>query len=127
MVIYYLFGSVIDTPHLDRGRFFKLFRHPPFLPLLSQFAFMALTGFFVWRGISKGKNGETASEPLLFLMLALIVIRSLTLPGAMEGVRFFFKPDFSNQRSNGNIGFSSGLFLHECWLWNHAHLRQLSR
>jgi NSS family neurotransmitter:Na+ symporter len=94
-VIYYLFGSVI-APHTLTAEGFQTFSTSTVLPLLSQFAFMALTGFFVWRGISKGIEwGNRIMMPLLFLMLALIVIRSLTLPGAMEGVRFFFKPDFS--------------------------------
>jgi len=33
--------------------------------------------------------------PLLFIFLIGMVIRNLTLPGAMEGVTFYLKPDFS--------------------------------
>ncbi|MCC9395395.1 sodium-dependent transporter, partial [Enterobacter hormaechei subsp. steigerwaltii] len=33
--------------------------------------------------------------PLLFLFLIAMVVRNVTLPGAMEGVAFYLKPDFS--------------------------------
>ncbi len=33
--------------------------------------------------------------PSLFVMLILLMVRSLTLPGAMEGVKFLLIPDFS--------------------------------
>src|SRR5690606_4914109 len=34
--------------------------------------------------------------PLLFIFFIILVVRSLTLEGAMEGVIFFLAPDFSN-------------------------------
>jgi NSS family neurotransmitter:Na+ symporter len=33
--------------------------------------------------------------PLLFILLLVIGVRSLTLPGASEGLHFLFSPDFS--------------------------------
>jgi neurotransmitter:Na+ symporter, NSS family len=58
----------------------------------------------VW-GINYGvlrmgvKNGlEKANKifmPLLIMALFVIVIRGVTLPGAMDGLDYFFKPDFS--------------------------------
>ena len=33
--------------------------------------------------------------PLLFLFLIAMVVRNVTLPGAMEGITFYLKPDFS--------------------------------
>ena len=32
--------------------------------------------------------------PLLFLMMLVLIVRGLTLPGAMEGVKFLFQPNF---------------------------------
>src|SRR5699024_5031900 len=46
------------------------------------------------------RNGiEEANKyiiPLLFIFFIILVIRSITLDGAMEWIRFFFKHDFSN-------------------------------
>ena len=33
--------------------------------------------------------------PLLFVALALLAVNSILMPGGMEGLRFFLKPDFS--------------------------------
>ena len=33
--------------------------------------------------------------PLLFIFLIGMVIRNVTLPGAMEGITFYLKPDFN--------------------------------
>src|SRR5699024_6564242 len=46
------------------------------------------------------RNGsEKANKymmPLLFIFFIILVVRSITLDGAMEGISFFLKPDFSN-------------------------------
>ncbi|HAX73011.1 MAG TPA: sodium-dependent transporter [Firmicutes bacterium] len=65
-------------------------------PIVYQVIIIALTGGIVLLGV---KNGiEKASKilmPLLFVILLVLGIRSLTLPNAMDGVSFLFKPDFS--------------------------------
>lgn len=38
--------------------------------------------------------------PLLLVILVVLAIRSITLPGAKEGLSFLFHPDFS--KINGN-------------------------
>jgi NSS family neurotransmitter:Na+ symporter len=49
------------------------------------------------RGVSKGIEATTKRLlPLLVVMLVIIAIRSLTLPGASDGLKFLFSPDFSN-------------------------------
>ncbi|MGN7477579.1 sodium-dependent transporter [Solibacillus silvestris] len=68
----------------------------PWEVLIAQAAFMLLTLVIVQAGI---KNGiETASKwmmPLLFIFFILLFIRSITLEGAVEGVKFMFIPDWS--------------------------------
>ncbi|MET3576946.1 sodium-dependent transporter [Bhargavaea ullalensis] len=61
----------------------------------AQAVFMLLTVWIVSGGVKGGI--ERASKwmmPLLFLSFIILAIRSLTLPGAMEGIRFMFVPDF---------------------------------
>lgn len=65
-------------------------------PLCYQFAAIAMTGLIIFFGIENGI--ERASKylvPLLGLILLLLVVRSLTLDGGFEGVKFMFQPDFS--------------------------------
>jgi neurotransmitter:Na+ symporter, NSS family len=65
-------------------------------PLFWQLVFMILTGWIVAAGIKKGIEQYTkVLMPLLVIMIIILCIRSLTLPGAGEGLSFLFKPDFS--------------------------------
>ncbi|KAA1039473.1 sodium-dependent transporter [Macrococcus equipercicus] len=69
----------------------------PWTALLGQFLFIAITALIVSMGVEKGI--ERASKwmmPLLFLLFIVIIIRSLTLEGAAEGVRYFLTPRFED-------------------------------
>ncbi len=47
-------------------------------------------------GVSKGIERVTKTlMPILFAMLLIVCVRSLTLPKALEGLSFLFSPDFS--------------------------------
>jgi NSS family neurotransmitter:Na+ symporter len=65
-------------------------------PLLWMLIFMAVNIFIVARGVTSGieKAGKILMPTLLVLFI-LIAIRSVTLDGAFEGLKFLFKPDFS--------------------------------
>jgi NSS family neurotransmitter:Na+ symporter len=57
---------------------------------------MALTVAVVIGGVRRGIERWTfILMPILFLMLLLLVLRSVTLDGAWKGIAFFLKPDFS--------------------------------
>ena len=76
-----LFGEIISNP---------------WEVIIAQGAFMLLTLLIVQAGIKSGI--EVASKwmmPLLFIFFILLFIRSVTLDGAMEGVKFMFVPDWS--------------------------------
>jgi neurotransmitter:Na+ symporter, NSS family len=58
--------------------------------------FMGLCMAVVLAGIRNGvERAAKILMPALFVMLVVLVLRALTLPGAMEGVRFYLAPDFS--------------------------------
>src|SRR5699024_2345164 len=42
------------------------------------------------------RNASKYLMPLLFIFFIILVVRSITLDGAMEGINFFLRPDFSN-------------------------------
>lgn len=78
------------------GELFTSFIQHPLEPLLYHGIFMALTLGIVIGGVAKGiERFSKIMMPSLFVMMILLMIRSLTLPGAVEGVKFLLIPDFS--------------------------------
>ena len=58
--------------------------------------FLLLTAIVVRRGVSAGiERSVKIMMPLFFVLLILLVLRSVTLEGAGEGLRFLFQFDFS--------------------------------
>ena len=65
-------------------------------PIIGLFAFLFMTAMIVVLGIKKGiEKFSNISIPILFVLIVAIVIYSVTLPGAGEGVKYLVKPDFS--------------------------------
>lgn len=67
-----------------------------FEPLAWFFVFLALTAVVVMLGVEKGV--EKVSEflmPVLVVLTVIVAIYSISLPGALDGVVYFLKPDFS--------------------------------
>lgn len=63
-------------------------------------AFTLLTAFFILSGVKRGiEQSAKILMPLLFLILIVLGIRSLTLPGASEGLEFLFKPNIKTVKS----------------------------
>lgn len=59
-------------------------------------AFLCLTGFVVWRGVSRGiELTAKILMPVLLLLMVVLAARAVTLSGAGEGLRFYLTPDFS--------------------------------
>lgn len=57
---------------------------------------LGLTSLIECAGVEKGiERVSKILMPLLLLLLVVLMIRSLTMPGSMEGVQFLFHPDFS--------------------------------
>lgn len=68
----------------------------PLYAVLGQGVFMLLIAFIVARGVQKGiERASKIMMPLLFILFVVIIIRSLTLPNAMEGVEFFLTPEIN--------------------------------
>jgi NSS family neurotransmitter:Na+ symporter len=67
------------------------------LPVLGySLLLVTLLGIVLARGLTRGvERVAKIAMPLLLVLLLLLVLRSLTLPGAGEGLSWYLKPDFS--------------------------------
>ena len=75
---------------------FDQFSSSTWAPLVCLTVFLGLTAAIVFLGVNKGiEKFSKISIPILFVLIVVIAVYSLTLPGAGEGVRYLVKPDFS--------------------------------
>ncbi len=80
---------------------YEAFSASPELSIGLLFAFLAITGFIVIRGVRGGiEKMAKLLMPILFLLLIILAIRSVTLEGAGKGLEFYLKPDFSKVTSS---------------------------
>ena len=102
-----MFGGVISEG-ADYGSIFNTTIENPFLVIAAQFVFLAITVLVVAKGIQNGiEKVNKVLMPALFGLFIVLIIRSLTLENAMDGVKFFLAPDFSNITSQ-SILFAMG-------------------
>ncbi|HLS60931.1 MAG TPA: sodium-dependent transporter [Virgibacillus sp.] len=96
-----LSGNLI-TEGANYGAIFDTVTETPWMGLGGLALFLLMNVVVLSFGI---KNGiEKASKylmPLLFIFFIILVARSVTLDGAMEGIIFFLSPDFSNITGEG--------------------------
>ena len=70
-------------------------------PLVFMLLFVGTSAGVLLAGVKDGiEKYSKVLMPLLFLMVIVIAVRSVTLPGAGEGLDFLFRPDFSKVTAN---------------------------
>ncbi len=88
-------GLLSSDPQVTSEAFTSLVSNPT-QSLIWQWVVLIITGGIIMLGVTKGIEATTKRlMPLLAIMLVVVGIRSLTLPGAAEGLAFLFTPDFS--------------------------------
>ncbi|WP_163653724.1 sodium-dependent transporter [Listeria sp. PSOL-1] len=104
-IITYLFKAVTLTIHgTTQTQLLTEFANTtanPWISLLGTFVFIFLNVLVINRGVVAGiEKMNKVMMPALFILFIVLIIRSLTLPGAMSGVSYFLKPDFSHFTAN---------------------------
>ncbi|KMK77553.1 sodium-dependent transporter [Alkalihalobacillus pseudalcaliphilus] len=94
-------GNVISAD-ANYGQLFDQITASPWMGLVGLALFLILNVIVLSFGIKNGiEKANKYLMPLLFIFFIILVVRALTLDGAMEGVRFFLYPDFSLMTSEG--------------------------
>ena len=101
----YVFQSLTETLSdksvADFRTILENFSSGIFRPILWIVIFIIINHLIVSKGVKKGiERSAKLLMPLLFVILIILCIRSLTLPGAREGLEFLFRPDFSKITSS---------------------------
>jgi len=89
-----VFLQLLSVEHtsLTQIKFEKIISNP-WLTVLGQGIFILLTMVIVMLGVEKGlEKASKIMMPLLFVFLIIVVAKSLTLDGALEGVRYILQP-----------------------------------
>ena len=84
-----------QAPEALNGSFARFIARP-WLPVGCHLAFLAATVTIVALGVKSGiEKFSKICLPLLFILVVLIAVYSISLPGAQKGVAYLLKPDFS--------------------------------
>lgn len=99
-----LFNASWGTNGMDSAEFFSSFTTDMGQTVMFSLIFVILTVLIVRGGVSGGIEKFSAiAMPALFIMLVIVIIRSVTLPGASEGLKFMFKPNWEAFQGAGWI------------------------
>ncbi|MCD7931560.1 MAG: sodium-dependent transporter [Tannerellaceae bacterium] len=96
-----LSGSLNGKSAEEFQQDFTLFSGSIVRPILWTFLFIGMAHIIIVSGVKKGiERASKIMMPVLFLIMIILCVRSVTLPNAHLGLDFLFKPDFSKINSS---------------------------
>lgn len=91
---------------------FQSFSGHPFRPLLWLTLFLLMTHFIIVRGVKDGiEKSSKIMMPILFVLIVVLAVCSLSLPDAGKGLEFLLKPDFSKVNAEVFLGAMGQAFF----------------
>ena len=98
------FGAGFGVGGQESAAFFQSFYTDQLSSSVYTIIFVLLTVLIVRGGVSSGIERFTKiAMPALFVSLVIVIIRSVTLPGAEAGLEFIFKPNWEVFQGPGFI------------------------
>lgn len=95
----------------DGGDYFTNFISSDFEPAIWFVIFLGITALVVLFGVEKGiEKVSKFMMPILAVLAVFVAIYSCTLPGAWEGVKYYFIPNFKAFSVNTVLGAMGQLF-----------------
>lgn len=93
-------GGLSGLTHEQYAEIFGQTISDPVISIVGHLIFMIITIYVVSRGIAAGiEKANKFMIPGLFILLIIVIIRSITLEGSFAGIEFFFKPKIANMTS----------------------------
>lgn len=94
-------AGLSSISHLSGGDSFQAMLTNQPVAVLSTLLFIAICFLIIRGGIKDGiERFNKVGMPALFVMLVVVIIRSVTLPGAVDGLKFMFAPNFTPLKEN---------------------------
>lgn len=91
---------------------FQEFSQDPVRPLVWLLAFLFLTHYIVVKGVKDGiEKSSKILMPVLFVLIVLLAVCSMSLPHADKGLEFLLKPDFSKVNADVFLGAMGQAFF----------------
>lgn len=91
---------------------FQNFSQDPIRPLLWLVGFLLATHFIIVKGVKNGiEKSSKVLMPVLFILIVVLAICSITLPNAEKGLEFLLKPDFSKVTGDVFLGAMGQAFF----------------
>ncbi len=85
----------VEDPSSIRGMFTQ-FTSSVWGPVICHTVFLAATCLIVLGGVKKGiEKFATITMPLLLVLIIVVMLYSISLPGAAAGIKYMIRPDFS--------------------------------
>jgi len=94
----YLVAALLGQLNFTDGNpYWNQFINSQYQPLIFHFFALLIGGYIIYKGVVKGiERVNKYLVPSLFILLIIAAIRSVTLPGAIDGLNFLFKIKLSD-------------------------------
>ena len=91
---------------------FQEFSQDPVRPVIWLLAFLLMTHYIIVRGVKDGiEKSSKILMPVLFILIVVLAICSMSLPNANKGLEFLLKPDFSKLNADVFLGAMGQAFF----------------
>ena len=95
-ILHYMLNVFSISPDNDFAKEFADFSSSPVRPLIYFYIYLLVSAAIIYFGIKNGiEKFSKIMMPLLLILLLILMGRVLMFDKALEGLKFFFTPDFS--------------------------------
>ncbi len=107
-----LSNGFADKGPEDFVAIFQDFSQDPVRPIVWCLVFLFLTHFVIVKGVKDGiEKSSKVMMPVLFILILVLAVCSMSLPDASKGLEFLLKPDFSKVNADVFLGAMGQAFF----------------